>query len=200
MPDSGSKCPYCQGQIAPDAMILWRPFGCPHCHQLIVLKQRYGRLQGIGCVAILIACSVGLIVAFHLHWVLSIIAGLILGVVLSTLARKFLLRHWPRPPNLSAYIVRDEPETLKSVLALAESVAEVEAWSEEHNSRLERVRAQISLDDELENSALELTAYFKSSLQGLPFRKVRGLPSNLSTDALRKELRSISVDLRQAVK
>ncbi len=180
-------------------MILWRPFGCSHCHQLIALRQRYGRLQGIGCLAILVACSAGLTIGFHIHWALSIMAGLILGAALSALARKFLLRHWPGPPNFDAYIVRDHSEALKSVQALVESVAEVEAWNEELSSHLERARSQISLDDALENSALELAAYLKSSLQGLPFRKVKGLPSNLSPDAVRRELRLISVDLRQAL-
>jgi len=198
MPDSRRKCPYCQGQIARESIILWRPFGCPHCHQLIVLVQRYGWFQGIACLAILIACSASLIVAFHLNWVLSIVAGLIFGVALSTLARKFLQRHWPGPPNLVAYITRDSPEALKSVLVLVESVAEADA-SEQHNSQLELVRSQISLDDALENAALELTAYLKSSLQGLPFRKVKGLQGNLSPDATRQELRSIALDLRQAM-
>jgi hypothetical protein len=198
MPDPGFKCPFCQGQIASEVIILWRPFGCPHCHQLIVLRRRYGWFQGVGCLTIFAACSAGLILALHLHWVLSMIAALISGVALSTLARNFLLRRWPGPPNFRPYIVRDHPEVLNSVLALVESVAEVEAWTVNLNSHLEIVRSQISLDDELENSALELIAYLRSTLQGLPFRRAKGLPSNLSPEGVRRELRSISVDLRLA--
>lgn len=199
MPDPGSKCPSCGAQLALEVIILWRPFGCPHCHVLIVLKRRYGRFQGIGCLAIFIACSAFLLLAFHLHWLLSMIVALISGVALSALARNFLLRRWPGPPNFRPYIVRDYPEALKSVLALVESVAEIEAWSVESNSHLELVRSEISLDDELENAALELVAYLKSTLQGLPFRRVKGLPSNLSPDDIRRELRLISTDLRLAV-
>ncbi|HEY6946666.1 MAG TPA: hypothetical protein VI431_16130 [Candidatus Acidoferrum sp.] len=136
---------------------------------------------------------------FKLSWLLSLTAGLILGVALSTLARKLLLRHWPGPPIFSAYIVRDYPEALKSVLVLAQGVAEAEVWTEEHNSQLKHVRSQISLDDALENSALELIAYLKSALQGVPFRGIKGLPRDLTPDALRRELRLISVDLRQAL-
>ena len=199
MQGSASNCAYCQRQIAPETIILWRPFGCPHCHQLIAVRHRYGWFQGIGCLTILLACSASLFFMFNLFWLLSLMAGLILGVALSTLARKLLLRYWPGPPSFSAYTVRDYPEALKSVLALAQSVAEVEVWTEEHNSQLEHVRSQISLDDALENSALELIAYLKSTLQGGPFRGIKGLPRDLTPDALRRELRLISGDLRQAI-
>lgn len=199
MQDSPSNCTYCQQPIAPETIILWRPFGCPHCRQLIAVKHRYGWFQGIGCLTILLTCSASLVFMFNLSWLLSLMAGLILGVTLSTLARKLLSRYWPGPPSFSAYIVRDYPETLKSVLALAQGVVEVEVWTEEHNSQLERVRSQISLDDELENSALELISCLKSTLQGAPFRGIKGLPGDLTPDALRRELRLISVDLRQAV-
>ena len=199
MPNSGPKCPYCEGQIPPEAIFLWRPFACPHCHQLIAVRHRYAWFQGIGCLTILLACSASLVFMFNLSWLLSLIAGLILGVALSTLARKLLLRYWPGPPSFSAYIVRDCPEALKSVLALAQGVAEVENWTEEHDSQLKHVRSQISLDDALEDSALELIAYLKSTLRGVPFRGIKGLPRDLTPDALRRELRLISVDLRQAV-
>jgi hypothetical protein len=200
MPEPGFKCPCCEGQIAREVIILWRPFGCPHCRQLIVRKQRYGWFHGVGCLTIFLACSAGLILAFRLHWALSIIVALISGVALSALARNFLLRRWPGPPNFRPYIVRDYPDALKSVLALVESVAEIEGWSVESNSHLELVRSEISLDDELENAALELVSYLKSTLQGLPFRRVKGLPSNLSPDEVRRELRLISEDLRLAVR
>lgn len=199
MQDSPSNCAYCQQQISPETIIFWRPFGCPYCHQLIAVRHRFGWFQGIGCLTILLVCSASLVFMFKLSWLLSLTAGLILGVALSTLARKLLLRHWPGPPIFSAYIVRDYPEALKSVLVLAQGVAEAEVWTEEHNSQLKHVRSQISLDDALENSALELIAYLKSALQGVPFRGIKGLPRDLTPDALRRELRLISVDLRQAL-
>lgn len=199
MQGSPSNCAYCQQQIAPETILFWRPFGCPHCHQLIAVRHRYGWFQGIGCLTILLASSASLVLALNLSWLLNVMAGLILGVVLSALARKLLLRYWPGTPSFSAYVVRDEPEALKSVLALAQSVAEVEVWTEEHNSQLKHVRSQISLDDALENSALKLIAYLKSTLQGGPFRGIKGLPRDLTPDALRRELRLISLDLRQAI-
>lgn len=199
MQDSPSNCVFCQRQIASEAIILWRPFGCPDCRQLIAVRHRYGWFQGIGCLTILLACSANLVFMFNLSWLLSLVAGLILGVALSTLARKLLLRFWPGPPSFSAYIVRDCPEALKSVLALAQDVAKVEVWTDEHNSQLNLVRSQISLDEALEDSALELIAFLKSTLQGVPFRGIKGLPRDLTPDALRRELRLISVDLRQAL-
>ena len=149
--------------------------------------------------AILLACSAELIGVFHLNWLPSITAGLVSGLVLSVLGGKYLRRRWPGRPSFRAYVLWDPPEVLQSVLTLVESVAEVETWSIQNNSQLEIVRSEISLDDALVNSALELVDYLRSTLQGLPFRKVEGLPENLAADGIRRELRLISADLRLAI-
>ena len=181
-----------------DAIIATRPFSCPGCHKIIATSSFYGRYYAPGCLIVLIAVATGLILAGR-NWLLSLVAGLVLGIALNTGARALLKRLLPRPPLLGRYNFRTEPAGYPPVAEFLEAIASADTWTPEFEHRLLVLDGQRSKDDWLENSAVESVKDFKKSVtQGEA--SYPQPPSTLDPGLaeIRERLRSIARDLRFA--
>ncbi len=97
----------------------------------------------------------------------------------------------PLGPEISTY-----PENLPALAEFLDRIADASAWSTEFSERLGALERHRTLDDWLENVAVELAERYGDTLQGVPSRKRSRIKKSFSLEELREELRAIARDLR----
>lgn len=197
-PPDEHKCPACQTILAGPDILLWRPFSCPTCNEIIE-PVFYPRGRGIGCLSsfLLVAVLLGL---SGMKWYWSALIGAGAGVLLSLLRVQVARRFWPKPYALRRHIFRTETPCLLEWAELLESIAAAEAWTDQLEHRLLVIDGQRSRDDSLENAAADSAQSFKRSIQGIPVPKKYKQEAGLTLDESRERIRLIARDLHFAAK
>lgn len=197
-PSDEYRCPACQTTLAARDILLWRPFSCPNCHEIIE-PVFYPRGRGIGCLSTFSLVAV-LLALYGMNWYWSALIGAGAAVLLSLLRFQFARRFWPEPYAVRRHEFRTEPYGLLQWAELLESLAAAEAWTDQLEHRLLVIGGQRSRDDSLENAAADSAQSLKRSLQGLPLPKKYKQEAALTLECRRERMRLIARDLRFAAK
>lgn len=197
-PSDEYKCPACQMILAGRDILLWRPFSCPNCHELVE-PVFYPRRRGIGCLSIFLLVAV-LLALYGMKWYWSALIGTGAGILFSLLRFQVARRFWPKPYALRRHAFRTETQGLMEWAELLESIAAAEAWTDQLEHHLLVIDGQRSRDDSLENAAADSAQSFKRSIQGIPVPKKYKQEAGLTLDERRERMRLIARDLRFAAK
>ena len=191
------KCPYCRAALPNEAVPTYRPFSCPKCRLLVVLRPYYYGFGKPGCVLILAWIPLSLIFSTLRPYT---IPGFVLGSLMYIVIPKIIRKLRPRAPFLEGYSVWTYAENLTFLAEFLDETVDVTKWSPEFDDRLKKAKGCRSYDDELENVAIDLAELYKDLLRGAPARKRKRIQRTFGLDELRSELRTVAADLRIAAK
>jgi hypothetical protein len=190
------ECPSCHLRLAATSVPAYRPFSCKKCNLVIDPIPYYQRFGNIGCAGIAIIW-LPVWIGLNLKWYLAV-SGLAAAIYLSTVIIRLVARLWPQAPRLRAHELYTEPENLGQLAELLCRIADASAWNSDLESSLQDSKRRQTLDDWLENAAIDLAEICKDVLQGVPPRKKVDIEPALGPDALRAELRATAATLRNA--
>jgi endogenous inhibitor of DNA gyrase (YacG/DUF329 family) len=149
MTDKAGTCPYCGEEVPRDVVCEYRPFSCPKCQSIVVVRGAYGKYMLPGCVLFFLFIAAALYI-FEANLsrgpfrVLGVVAAAV-GAISIMRGILWLLNHWrPRPEILEKHVLCEHPDLVPQVADFLDSVADLQVWSDEKDRRLSLLERETS--------------------------------------------------------